>query len=281
MAGPSLSRLRRLHNRAAATLADADFLHTRLREELLSRLDYTALEPRVVLDLGCGTGGAFSALATRYPKARRLAVDHARAMLAVAGDNALRFCADAQRLPLAADSVDLVFCNLLLAYSPNPVPVLAEIARVLRSPGLCLFSTLGPDTLIELREAWAEVDDYTHAVRFPDMHDLGDLVVQAGLAEPVLDREVLRLSYAGLRALRADLRAVGSINRTAGRNPGLTGRTAGKKLQAALDRRRDADGRLGMTVEVIFGQAWASPPSGGTGPVEVSIATDQIRRRRN
>lgn len=276
------SRLRRLHRRAAPTLANADFLHRRLREELLSRLDFARLEPRVVTDLGAGTGGAFAALAARFPGSQVLGIDHAPEMLLAAGaGQALRVCGDARRLPLADQSVDLVFCNLLLAYCHDPVPVLAEIRRVLREPGLCLFSTFGPDTLVELREAWAEADEHTHVVRFPDMHDLGDLVVRAGLAEPVLDRETLQVSYADVSALRADLRAVGSINRTAGRNVGLTGRRVGQRFRAAMDRRRDADGRMVLTVEVIYGQAWGTANSPGRDSVETSIPLDTIRRRRS
>ena len=176
MAAVPLSTLRQLHRRAAATLSNADFLHRRLRKELLSRLAFTRLEPRVVMDLGAGPGGAFAALHAHFPAARLVGVDHAPEMLLAAGcDHALRVCGDACRLPLADQSVDLVFCNLLLAYCHDPVPVLAEVRRVLREPGLFLFSTLGPDTLVEVREAWAEADSHTHVVRFPDMHDLGDL----------------------------------------------------------------------------------------------------------
>lgn len=280
MAEVPLSTLRRLHRRAASTLPTADFLHRRLREELLSRLEFAQLEPRVVMDLGAGPGGAFAALTERFPDSRLLAVDHAPEMLLAAGSGpALRVCGDAGQLPLADQSVDLVFCNLLLAYCHNPVPVLAEVRRVLREPGLFLFSTLGPDTLVELREAWAEADNYTHVVRFPDMHDLGDLVVGAGLAEPVLDRETLQVSYPHLSAMRADLRAAGSVNRTAGRNPGLTGRTAGQRFRAAIDRRLDADGRQSLTVEVVFGQAWAATNSRGRAGTETDVPIDAIRRR--
>lgn len=280
MAEVPLSRLRRLHRRAAVTLPQTDFLHRQLREELLSRLPFARLEPRLVLDLGSGPGGAFAALANRFPGARLVGLDHAPEMLLAAGqDAAQRVCGDANRLPLPDQSVDLVFCNLLLAYCHSPVPVLAEVRRVLRRPGLFLFSTLGPDTLAELRAAWTEADHYTHVVRFPDMHDLGDLVVRAGLAEPVLDRETLQVSYADIDAVRADLRAAGSINRTAGRNPGLTGSAAGRKFRAALDRRRDADGRLALTVEVVYGQAWAAADSDPASGNETAIPIDAIRRR--
>lgn len=282
MAGLSLTRLRRLHGRAAATLEKADFLHRRLREELLSRLDFVALQPQQILDLGAGPGAAGAALASRFPGGRLIALDHAAEMLGAADtDAALRVCGDANRLPLPDASIDLVFCNLLLAYCPNPIPVLAEIRRVLREPGVVLFSTFGPDTLVELREAWAELGDHTHVVRFPDMHDLGDLVVRAGLAEPVLDRETLTITYPDLPALRADLRAAGSVNRTAGRNPGLTGRGAGQRMQASLDRYRDDDGRLALTVEVVYGQAWSGPPPDRRAGPETSIPLDQITRRRN
>ena len=276
----SRRRLRALHGQAARTFAQADFLHRRLREELLSRLDFVALEPRRVLDLGCGPGAAFAGLEGHFPDASLIGIDHAPAMLQAAGaTRALQLCGDAHRLPLPDGSIDLVFCNLTLAYCPDPVPVLAEIRRVLAEPGLVLFSTLGPDTLVELREAWAPLGDHTHIVRFPDMHDLGDLVVRAGLAEPVLDRESLTLSYPNLAALRAELRAVGSINRTAGRNQGLTGREKGRRMLSALEPCRDADGRLSLTVEVVCGQGWAGAPAGRRAGPETSVPVDQITRR--
>jgi malonyl-CoA O-methyltransferase len=275
---PPPRALRRAHRRAAPRFAAAEFLHRRLREALLARLDYVRLDPRVVLDLGAGQGGAFPALAARYPQARLLGIDHAPEMLlAAAPGSALRICGDAARLPLPDASIDLVFCNLLLAYCPDPVPVLAEVRRVLRQPGLMLFTMLGPDTLDELRAAWAAADDYAHAVRFPDMHDLGDLLLHAGLAEPVLDRDILQISYAGLGDLRDDLRATGAVNRCAGRNPGLTGKGTAGRLRAALDRARGPDGRFPVTVEVVFGQAWAGEPADN----DISIPADSIVRRKD
>jgi malonyl-CoA O-methyltransferase len=274
-------RLRRLHDNAANTLGRADFLHQRLRDELLSRLDFIALKPSCVLDLGSGSGQALPRLQSRFPDATLVAVDHAPRMLAaVDTGGAGRLCGAAEQLPLSDQSIDLVFCNLTLAYCPDPVPVLAEIRRVLREPGLMLFSTFGPDTLAELRTAWADADNHTHVIRFPDMHDLGDLVVRAGLAEPVLDRDVLTVTYEYIQSLRDDLRAAGSVNRTAGRNPGLTGRESYRRFRAGLEQCRNAEGRLSLTGEVVFGQAWAGTPAAQLGGIEASFPADQIGRRR-
>ena len=163
-----------------------------------------------MLDLGCGTGEAFAELGRRFPSASLVGIDIAQAMLerararTPAWKRLLRaaspglVCADAERLPLAAASTQAVFSNLALQWC-RPEAVFAEIARVLDTGGLFIFSTFGPDTLKELRAAFAAVDAYEHVNPFIDMHDLGDALVHAGFAEPVMEMEVLTLEYARSR----------------------------------------------------------------------------------
>jgi malonyl-CoA O-methyltransferase len=189
-------------------------------------------------------------------------------------------CAAAERLPLADASADLVWSNLMLAYCPDPRPVIAEARRVLRARGLFSFTTLGRGSFAELSEAWAEADDFVHVAAQPDMHDLGDLLVRGGFSEPVLDTEVLTVTYESLADLARDLRSAAAVNRSGRRNRGLTGRGVAKRLQAALEKRRDRGGRFAITIELIFAQAWvgAELPTAARDSIEVPLSA--IVRRR-
>lgn len=282
-------RVRRSFDRAAGTFDGAAVLHTYVRDDLLSRLDWMALAPRVVVDAGAGTGHASRALIRRYPKARIIAVDFSPRMLHAAGRRQswlrrfARVCADAERLPLADGSVDLILSNLMLQWC-NPDLVFAEFRRVLAPRGLLTFTTLGPDTLRELRSAWAEVDSRTHVHQFIDMHDLGDALVRGGFASPVLDVERYTLTYADVRRVAADLKATGARNATMGRARGLTGRRQFAALQAAYEAYRQ-EGRLPATYEVVFGHAWtpeADVRRGDRGGASVSLddIKQQLRARR-
>jgi malonyl-CoA O-methyltransferase len=275
------SWVRRSFSRASATYDAAAVLQAQVREALLGRLDLTALEPRVVVDAGAGTGHASRALKRRYPKARVLAVDWALGMLAAAARRQSwlrpfsRLCADASELPLKDASVDLIVSNLMLPWS-EPDALFAEFRRVLAPRGLLSFTSLGPDTLRELREAWAKVDSHIRVHRFIDMHDLGDALVGAGFAGPVLDVERYTLSYTDVRGLAADLKAVGARNATAGRLKGLTGPRKFAAMRAAYEIHR-RDGRLPATYEVVFGQAWA--PAAAHTALERGIPLEEMRRQ--
>jgi malonyl-CoA O-methyltransferase len=279
------TRLRRGFDCAAPGYDTAAVLQGRIREELLGRLDVVRLQPAAVLDLGAGTGHASLALKRRYRAAQVVALDLSPGMLAEAARRQTllrrfrRVCADAASLPLREASVDLVFSNLVLHWCNDPDAVFAECRRVLRPGGLLTFTTFGPDTLVELRRAWAAADGHTHVNRFIDMHDLGDALLRAGLAEPVMDVERYTLTYATARDLMLDLGAVGARNANAGRPRGLTGKGALARMLAAYEQFR-RDGRLPATCEVVFGQAWAPaarPRSGGL-PGEVRVPISQIGR---
>ena len=249
--------------RAATDYDDADFLHRELRHRLLERLELTQIEPHVILDLGAGTGGAVSRLRRIYPEAVIVTLDLVPEMLSVGAKTigaakGLPLCADATRMPCVDASFDLIVSNLMLPWCPDPVAVLVEARRVIRSPGLFSFTTLGPDTLHELRAAWKAADGFTHVFPFMDMHDLGDLLIRAGFAEPVVDAERLTITYEDVAKLVADLRAVGSVNATPERNPGLTGPGTWGRMRSAYERFRDTAGRLPVTVEIVYGHAWCT-----------------------
>ena len=190
-----------------------------------------------------------------------------------------RVVADAGRLPLPAACVGLAFSNLMLQWCNEPDRVFAEVRRVLRPHGLFTFTTLGPDTLKELRAAWRHIDARPHVHRFIDMHDLGDALLRAGFSEPVMDTERLTVTYATLEALQSELKRSGSHNVCAGRRRVLTGKRRLEALRTSLESSRRADS-LAFSVEVVYGHAWVGErrqqaSSGG----EVRIPVRGIPRR--
>jgi malonyl-CoA O-methyltransferase len=278
-----IPRVRRAFDRAATTYDAAAVLHTEVRDNLLKRLDLMALTPRIVVDAGAGTGHGSRALIRRYPKALVIALDSSPRMLQMAGRQQSwlrRFapvCADAGRLPFPDGSVELILSNLMLQWC-DPDAVFAEFRRVLAPHGLLSFTTLGPDTLRELRSAWREVDSRTHVNQFIDMHDLGDALVRGGFAAPVLDVERYTLSYLDLRRVAADLKATGAHNATRGRPRGLTGRRQFSAVQTAYEAFRQ-DGRLPATYEVVFGHAWMPAAAARrAGADDATVSLDDIKK---
>jgi malonyl-CoA O-methyltransferase len=254
--------VRRNADRARATYDESAVLQAELRQQMIERLGWIAFEPATVLDLGCGTGHGAIALAARWPNARVIAIDFAPAMLEQAArhDSASRcerLCADALSVPLPDAGVDLVFSNLLLPWCEDLDALFAEVARLLRPRGLFTFTTLGPDTLAELREACADADKCTHVHPFTDMHDIGDGLIRAGLVEPVLDVSRYTLTYPDLQSLMHELKATGAQNAAADRRRTLTGRGRMRAIERAYERYR-RDGVLPASCEVIFGQAWGA-----------------------
>jgi malonyl-CoA O-methyltransferase len=275
--------VRRSFDRAARTYDAAAVLHAQVRGNLLQRLDWTKLEPRVVVDAGAGTGHASRALARRYPKARVVALDSSRQMLRAAARQRAwlrpfeRVCADAALLPLADGSVDLILSNLLLQWC-DPDAVFAEFRRVLAPQGLLSFSAFGPDTLRELRSAWRAADSHSHVHEFIDMHDLGDALVRSGFAAPVLDVERFTLQYRDVRAIAADLKATGARNASMDRLRGLTSPRKFAAMQASYERFRQ-DGRLPASFEVVFAHAWAPAHAARRATADSSsVSLEEIKR---
>ena len=274
--------VRRGFARAAATYDAAAVLQREIAGRMAQRLDYVRIAPAAILDAGCGTGEAVGELGLRYPGAQVLAFDIALPMVEAARRRARthhsllrrllrplatargaarpRFvCADINALPFPGVCVDLVWSNLALQWVNDLPRAFAEFRRVLRVGGLLSFTTFGPDTLREVRAAFAGVDGRTHTNRFVDMHDIGDMLVQAGFADPVMDMEYVRLTFESPRALVADLKAIGATNRTRGRPRGLMGRARFARVTRALEGLRDS-GRIPATFEVVYGHAWKGEP---------------------
>jgi malonyl-CoA O-methyltransferase len=280
--------MRRSFDRAAVTYDAAAVLQADVRRSLLERLDLTQLEPRVVLDVGAATGQGARALKRRYPGAQVIAIDSSAGMLRVAARRRAWFrpfgllCADATRLPFADASVDVAFSNLLLPWC-DPDALFAELRRVLAPRGLLTLTGLGPDTLKELRAAWAAVDGHVRVGEFLDMHDVGDALVRAGFAAPVLDVERYTLRYSDVHALAADLKATGARNGATARLKGLTSPRKFAAMQRAYEAHRE-DGRLPATCEVVFAQAWAPletrTPARSAQGVSLESLREQLAARR-
>ena len=261
--------VRRSFEKAAAGYDAAAVLQHEICRRMLSRLDYIKHEPALILDAGSGTGNVIAGLRTRYPQATLVALDLALAMVRrastqigwwqrLAGRAVLPVCGDIEALPVRTGAVGMVWSNLALQWVSEPQHAFAEMRRVMAPGGLLMFSTFGPDTLKELRQAY-EVDRYTHVNRFIDMHDLGDMLLHAGFAQPVMDMEYITLTYADVRALMHDLKAIGAHNVNAGRPSGMTTRAKLAAVERNYERLR-RDGRLPATFEVVYGHAWAPQP---------------------
>jgi len=258
--------LKRSFAKAASSYDEAAILQREVCQRLTEKLEYINFEPKRILDIGSGTGFATSSLQKVFPKAEIIALDIALPMLTIARQrngfwsrikNRIRFInADAESLPIRDNSVDLVFSNLTLQWVNDLDVVLSEFNRVLRDGGMLLFSTFGPDTLKELRASWQAVDSYTHVNNFLDMHDIGDAMVRARLAEPVMDTEYLTLTYQDIFRLMHDLKDIGAHNVTSHRTRGLTGKDKFTQFQQAYEQFR-VDGVLPATYEVVYGHGWS------------------------
>jgi len=273
-------------DRASASYDAAAALQERVRNELLARIEELKLAPLHILDLGAGTGHASRALKRRYPKSLTVAADIAPGMLARARLQSRwlrrfeRVRADAYALPFRSASFDLVFSSLMLQWCDDLDTVFAEIARVLKPGGALLFSTFGPGTLAELREAWRASDaPGNHVNHFFDPQALGSALMHAGLSEPVLDVDRTVIGYPDVITLMRELKAIGAHNVTAGRARGLTGRKRLAAMTQAYEAMR-RDGKLPATYEVIHAICWGAEKLPGRGsPGETFISPDAIRKR--
>ena len=267
------NRVRQSFCRAAASYDEAAVLQREVGERLISRLDLVKIQPKRVMDLGAGTCCFSEQLQRRYKKSQVWAVDFADAMLAKEPTQSRwrrqpkRVCADAMSLPCQDSAFDLVFSNLMLQWCLPPDIYFKEIRRIMRQDGVFLFTTFGPDTLKELRAAWASVDDDVHVHGFLDMHDIGDALLRTGFAEPVVDMEMLTLTYGDFLGVMRDLKAIGARNAAESRSRGLFGRKKLQQLEAAYAPFKDSDGRWPATYEIVYGIAWTpKAPSPSSAP---------------
>ena len=288
-------QVRRAFSRAAGSYGAAAGLQREIESRLFESLDYLGdREPTRIVDLGSGPGTAAVELRRRWPKARVIAMDVALPMLRQVapkrGWNPLqrpidRVCADARALPLADGSVDLIFSNLCLQWVEDIDGLLAGFRRVLRPDGMLLCSTFGPDTLHELREAFAAADQAAHVSPFASIADFGDALMRAGFRDPVLDRDVEVHRHPDMGDLMRGLRDIGATNALASRRRALTGRGRFQAARAAYEQWRDGDGLLPATWETITAMAWAPAHGqpirqGGEDVARFPASGIPVRRRR-
>lgn len=263
-------QVRRAFDRAAASYDASAGLQQEVGRRLLERTECMKIDPRLVVDAGCGTGFGGRLLLERFAKSRVIGLDVAPSMLHVARGSrpawkrllaGLRrdgyVCGDLEALPLADACADMLWSNLAMQWCNDLATMFSGVRRVLRPGGLFIFATFGPDTLKELRQAFSALDGYPHVSHFPDMHDIGDTLLRAGFAAPVMEMEMFTLTYPDLRGVMADLKAIGAHNAAAGRRRGMMGKGEWARLEAAYEQFR-REGRLPASYEVIYGHAWSA-----------------------
>lgn len=261
---------RRRAEAAARSYLDAARLEQEVGKRMLERLDYVKLTPRRILDAGSGPSPQVIQLAQRYPKAGLIALDFSLSMLRESQPRSLlerltgrgrrvAVCADLGRIPLASRSMSLLWSNMALHWASDVPAALIEFHRVLEIGGLLMFSSVGPDTLKELRSAFDQMAGPQRVHRFIDMHDLGDMLVAAGFEAPVMDAETITLTYADVDSMIADLRHTGQTCVLQSRARGLLGPRRWKHVRATLEQAM-RDGRLPATIEVVYGHAWKPAP---------------------
>jgi malonyl-CoA O-methyltransferase len=284
-------QVRRQFGSAAHSYEKHDALQREVQALLLERLGFYLEQPGCVLDVGAGPGRGTAQLKKRWPKAQVIALDAALPMLREARRHSAwlkpfqRLCAEATALPLPDHSVDVLHSNLCFQWVDDLPALFGECVRVLKTGGMLTFSTFGPDTLKELRAAWAAADGQPHVSRFLDMHDIGDAMINAGLRDPVLDVDRFTLTYSEPRKLLEELQGLGATNADATRARGLAGKSRYRAMLAAYEAMR-VDGRIPATWEVVTAHAWGPPPGqsrripGGGEMASFSISSLRGSRRR-
>lgn len=257
--------MRAAFEKAASSYDAAAVLQQEVANRLVERMDYMSMKPARILDAGTGTGFISQLLAGQYPKAKITALDIAFNMLKQAKikrsikqrwNKQFNYInAEVENIPLADASVDLVISGLTIQWCQDLPKVFKEFKRILAPGGLLLFSSFGPDTLKELRQSWAEVDELAHVNAFADMHDVGDALMQSGFADPVMDMEMLTMTYKDVKTVMRDLKQIGAHNVMQGRSHNITGKTKLQKMIQAYEQFR-VDNVLPVSHEIVYGHAW-------------------------
>lgn len=268
--------LRRSFERAATSYDGCAVLQREVCERMLSRLTYIKHNPALILDAGSGTGFGTRQLQAYYPQANLIPLDialpmHIQARAHQSESGALpewlrwlpfskhsrnfSVCGDIEQIPFRDACVDMIWSNLAIQWCNDLKETFSQAYRILNAGGLLMFSTFGPDTLKELRQAFKAADRYNHVNRFVDMHDIGDLLVHCGFSLPVMDMEYVTLTYEDVKSIMHDLKAIGAHNVTHGRPRGLMGKGIWQRVAAHYETLRQR-GKLPATYEIIYGHAW-------------------------
>ncbi len=269
-------RIRNAFDRAAESYDQAAVLQKEVCKRLLEKLEVVRLSPQWILDAGSGTGEAVGPLQKKYKKAEVVVLDLSERMLKkAAGQGALfrkphQVCANIELLPFADNSFDLLFSSLAMQWCNDLGATLVEFKRVLKPGALLQFATFGPDTLKELRASWQQVDAAVHVNSFIDMHDIGDGLLQAGFAEPVMESEIITVNYQEVDTLMQDLRDIGANVTASGHRQGLLTRNMLKQLREAYEIYRQQE-VLPASYEIVYGHAWVAPAESKTESGDIKV----------
>jgi len=278
----SLSEISRSFDAHAMEYEQVAAVQIEIGQRLVDRLDYLKITPRYILDIGCGPGTLLAPIQQRFPEAQIIAIDISHAMLCVADAKKAMtrhwglVNTDMHHLPFAAGQFDLVFSNQVLHWSPAMQMVLRELNRVLHPGGCLLFSTLGPDTFQELRQAFQTADHHAHVNEFQDMHHIGDYLLSELFDDPVVDMEILTAHYASLPDLLRRLKAQGVKNIHPKRNAGLTGKNSWRTFKQSMSGFMTETQKYPLTYEVVYGHAWKSQRHRAEQGVETSISVTEL-----
>lgn len=268
--GPNKAEIAQSFSAAAPRYDQYAFIQQAIGERLFERLALLNISPKTILDLGGGTGYFTKKLQEKFPHSQIISLDLAQGMMQYAKAHHGRppllqrlrghrkhpyfICGDMEALPFKEAQFDLIFSNLSLQWSFKPATVFQACKKILKNNGVFLFSTLGPHTLQELRQSWAQVDDLPHVNPFFDMHDLGDALLNAAFKNPVMDMELITLQYNHLKTLLGDLKATGAHNMNPGRAKNCTPKSHLAKMIAAYEKFKTPAG-YPATFEVLYGHA--------------------------
>lgn len=285
----NLSEVAQTFNRAAPTYDDVAMLQRKIADNMIARLSLITIDPKRILDVGSGTGYVACQLASRYKNATVIELDIAFDMLRSNGvsrsaDLFASICGDTHHLPFADHSFDFIISNLMLPWCGDINAVFKEWQRILKPGGLLMFSTLGQETLKELRLSWREVDQHTHVHLFMDLKDIGNELMAAGFAEPVMDVDNHQLHYASLKRLFLDLKDSGGHNLAFDRLRGLTGKKGWQQMLTAYEQKRTSEHRFPATYQVVYGHAWGSDLLAARSSSidnEISIPVAEIQRPKH
>lgn len=243
--------------RAAADYDRHASLQRQVADRLLDQLPGGLAAPAAILDIGSGTGYCTEKLAARFPGGAFCSLDLSPPMLRYArsrhpGRDVGYVCGDAERLPFNENAFDLLVSSLAIQWCADLPALFAELRRVARPGARCLLSTFGPDTLRELREAWAAVDAHVHVNRFSAVDEILTALKAQGIGGARLEDERRILHYPDFAALGAELKAIGARNRNPGQPPGLTGRRRLQQLRECFERDLVPGRGVPVTWQVLY-----------------------------
>lgn len=267
--------------RRLARAAGAPWLHREVARRMAERLAIVKLQPTTVLDWWSFVGGGADALANAYPKARRIAVEPDEVLQRLGRSKPGWWSRRSRRHDRVGESdvrageAGLVWANMMLHAVRDPLRLMTRWQAALGGDGFLMFSCLGPDSLKELRQLYAARSWPAPHADFVDMHDLGDMLLRAGFAAPVMDQEQITLDWCSPAALLDELRGLGA-NVSPRRFRALRTPRWRLALQEAVDSRAGPDGRARLTFEIVYGHAFKAAPR-ATASAITTVPLDEMR----